>query len=173
MDTILQNKIIRLLCIKANEKLNQREIAKILKVSPTAVAKALKGIKNIIKIEKQYKINLNLVSLDRDNTKTIELKRAENLKQIYESNLLEYLHENFPGTDIVLFGSYSRGEDIYTSDIDIAIIGAKNKKLDLKKYEKQLERKINVNMYIDIKSIDNNIINNIINGITLKGAIDI
>ena len=45
--TSLQTEIFSLLCLKAGEKLSQREIAKILEISPTAVANSIKDLKNM------------------------------------------------------------------------------------------------------------------------------
>ena len=73
--TRLQNEIFRLMCIKAEEKLNLSDIAKNLKVSVTAVSKSILLIEKekLIKIEKDKKMNLTQVSLDRGNKKTIQL----------------------------------------------------------------------------------------------------
>ena len=96
---------------------------------------------------------------------------------IYESGLSGYLFEEFPGCAIILFGSYSRGEDMWTessrSDIDISIIGAKGKKLNLEKFEKLLERKIIVNYYESWAGIHTYLKNNILNGIVLSGSIEL
>ena len=171
--TRLQSEIFSLLCLRAGEKLSQRDISKILKVSPTAVAKSLKKLENhnLIKIEK-VKI-INFVSFNRDEPKAIELKRAENLKNIYLSNLLDYLEEELAGGTIILFGSYSRGEDTNTSDMDIAVIGRKDKLLKLKEYEKYLNREININFYNSWKEIHNNLRDNILNGIILQGSVEL
>ena len=138
--TRLQNEIFRFLCIKSDQDFNLRGISKFLDVSPTAVSKALKQLeeKKLIKIEKSKVMNLMSIKLNRDNYSIIELKRTENLKLIYESNLVDFVENKFPGCTIILFGSYSRGEDIYSSDIDIAIIGSKEKDLNLSKYNKFL-----------------------------------
>ncbi|MDP3919002.1 MAG: winged helix-turn-helix transcriptional regulator [Nanoarchaeota archaeon] len=42
--TRLQNAIFQLLTIKAGKSLNQREISRILRVSPTAIAKRIKAL---------------------------------------------------------------------------------------------------------------------------------
>lgn len=173
--TRLQNRIVRLLCINAGTELSQREIADKLKVSPTAVSKALPLLKasELFKTKKSSRLKLNLIQLNRDSRITIEIKRTENLSQIYESGLSEYLEDNHPGCTIISFGSYSRGEDIHTSDIDIAIIGSKGKELDLKKFNKTLERQIMINHYKQFKEINNNLRNNILNGIVLSGTIEL
>ena len=173
--TRLQNEVFRLLCVKAGKSLNQREIAEILKVSPTAVSKSLFLLEKeeVIRINKDRKINLNLVELNLDNPKVIELKRVENLKMIYESGLIESLEEKFPGTVIILFGSYSYGEDTLKSDIDIAVIGAKEKEINLEKFEKLLEKKIRINFYGSFKEIHKSLKENLFNGLLLKGGIEL
>jgi len=171
--TRLQNEIFRLLTIKAGTKLNQRTIANLLKVSPTAVSKAIKNLEkeSIIKIDKDKKMNLTLIELNRDSQKVLELKKTENLRIIYESNIVEFLEEKFPGALIILFGSYSYGEDTQDSDIDLAIIGYKSKKLELEKFEKILKKEIRINFYNNLEEINKNLKSNLFNGITLSGRI--
>lgn len=171
--TTLQLEIFALLCQKAGEKLSQREISKILKVSPTAVANSIKKLKHaeIIKIEKTKTINF--VSFNRENSKAIELKRVENLKNIYISGLSDYLEKELAGSTIILFGSYSLGMDTNTSDIDIAVIERKEKMLNLEEFEKLLNRKINVNFYDSWKKVHEHLRNNILSGILLHGGVEL
>jgi len=171
--TRLQERIFRFLCIKAGTSLNLRGIARPLKVSPTAVSNALGELEKeeLIKVEKSKTMNLMSIELNRDNPKAIQWKRTENLKLIYESGLADFLHEEFPGCTIILFGSYSRGEDVWGSDIDIAIIGTKEKSVKLNEFEKKLEGIININFYKSWK-IDIHLKNNIMNGIVLSGGVD-
>ncbi len=180
--TRLQNEIFRLLCVRAGSSLNQREMSKILKVSPTAIAKALSLLEKqgFVEIKSVGAINFNNVGLNRNNDKILGFKRVENLKMIYESEIVKFLEEHFPSSAIILFGSYSRGDDVWTddfeghiSDIDIAIIGAREKEIDLKKFEKLLERKIIINFYSSFKDIHKNLKDNILNGIILSGSVDL
>ena len=171
--TILELEIFSLLCVRAGEKLSQRDIAKILNVSPTAVSNSMKKLKdsNLIKIEKIKTINF--ISFNRDQQKAIEFKRVENLKNIYLSGLSDYLEKELAGATIILFGSYSLGEDTNTSDIDIAVIGRKDKIIELKKYEGMLNRNININFYDSWKKIHKHLKNNILNGIILHGGVEL
>ena len=171
--TILELEIFSFLSIKAGEKLSKREIAKALKVSPTAVSNAVKNLtaKNMIKVEKTKTINFT--SFNRDNPKAVELKRVENLKQIYLSGLSDFLEEKLAGSTIILFGSYARGEDTKTSDLDIAVIGRKDKPLNLETFEKTLNRQININFYNSWKDIHIHLKNNILNGILLHGSVEL
>jgi len=169
--TRLQAEIFSLLCKRAGEKLSQREIAKMLKVSPTAVGNSVKKLKELVKIEKTKTINF--ITFNRDGPKAIELKRVENLKSVYLSGLSDYLESELAGGTILLFGSYSLGEDTITSDIDIAVIGRKDKVLELEEYEKALNRKININFYDLWKNIHEHLRNNILNGILLQGGVEL
>ena len=171
--TIVELELLSLLCMRSGERFSQREVAKALSVSPTAVANAVKRLapKTLIKVEKTKTINF--ITFNRDNPKAIELKRVENLRQVYLSGLSEFLEEQLAGGTIILFGSYSKGEDTKTSDIDIAVIGRKDKLLNLEPYEKTLQRGVNVNFYDSWKDIHKHLKNNILNGITLSGGVEL
>lgn len=173
--TKLQEGVFRLLCLKAGTGLSQREIAGLIGVSPTAVSKALKLLERegLARLEKAHRINLSSVQLNRDNPRAVALKRAENLRMVSESGLPEFLGEHFPGCTIILFGSYSLGEDTEDSDIDIAVIGSGEKETDLAGFEKTLEREIVLNCYKDFRGIDKNLRNSILNGITIQGAVEL
>lgn len=173
--TKLQGEIFSLLCIKSGEELNKSEIAKFLKVSPTAIAKSLIFLEkeNLIIVKKAPKIKLTKIKLNNENKRVIELKMVENLKNIYESGLTDYFEKELAGGTIILFGSYSRGEDNTNSDIDLAVIGRKDKLLILENFEKMLNRKININFYSSLKNIQENLRNNILNGIILQGGVQL
>jgi predicted nucleotidyltransferase len=179
--TRLQSELFRVLCIKAGQNFNLRELAKLLKVSPTAVSKSLPLLEKegFIQVKKSETMKLFSISFNRDNPKAIELKRVENLKLIYEVGLPNFLFEEFAGSAILLFGSYSRGEDVvfkekdsHKSDIDIAIISRKKKDINLEKFEKLLDREITLNFY-DSWNIDKHLRNNILNGIVLSGSVEL
>ncbi len=171
--TLLQQAILRLLFIKRGNVLNQRAIALLLDVSPPAVMKALPGLEkeNLIKLHQDKDSKRWSVELNSENNSALLLKQVDNLKQIFESGLASYLENENPGATIILFGSYSRGEDTITSDIDIAIVGRKEKTMNLKQFEKMLERAINVNCYESFEKIHKHLKENLCNGIVLSGGI--
>lgn len=174
--TTLQERIMRLLFIKAGMSLNQRGIARILEVSQPAVKKAVPELEKneLIKVSKDQESGRWSIELNRDSPKVIGLKRADNLKQLYESGFIEFLHNEFPGATIILFGSYADGEDTIDSDIDLAIIETRrNEKINWTKYHKLLERAPIINYYSSFQKIDKHVLNNILDGITLKGAVSI
>ena len=153
----------------------ERSLANNLEVSPTAVSNSLKKLEkdNLITVDKDKESRRLSISLNKENSYVFNLKRAENLKLLYESGLPSFLAENLPGCTIIVFGSYSRGEDTINSDIDIAIIGSKEKDLETIKYSKLLERPISLNFYKDLKNVDKNLKENLCNGIVLQGAMSL
>ena len=173
--TNLQQRILRLLFIKAGISLNQRGVARILGVSQPAVMKALPELKkdDLIKLEQDKESKRWSIELNRDNTKAIWLKRADNLKQIYESGLVDFFYEKLQGSTVIMFGSYSFGDDTFNSDIDLAMIGGKKIDINLNPFDKILERIIIINYYSSFKKIDGPLKNNILNGIVLKGGVEI
>ena len=173
--TILQLEILRFLYLQAGVKFNANQLAKRIGVSQTAIAKALPLLvkEELVKQEQDKESGRYAIELNRDNPLVISLKRAENLKMLYESSLPQYLYDSLPGTTIILFGSYSRGDDTATSDIDIAVIGIKEKELDLSSFTKKLGRDIVCNFYGSLTDVLNNLRNNLLNGIVLSGSIEV
>lgn len=168
--TVLQQEILEFFLAHPTTVFHGRELARALDVSAPAIAKALPELQEqeFISVKKDIVLS---IKLNRDNEQVFSLKRVANLKALYESDVLTLLSKEFPGTCIVLFGSYAFGEDIESSDIDLAIIGAKEKELDLSKFEKELNHTINLDFFPALKSIPKNLQVSIINGIVLKGAL--
>ncbi|PIN81099.1 hypothetical protein COV13_02330 [Candidatus Woesearchaeota archaeon CG10_big_fil_rev_8_21_14_0_10_32_9] len=170
--TQLQTEILRALFITNGSTINQRQLALRLNVTQPAIKKALPSLKkiNFIKIQKDQRLS---ITLNAENHRVMQLKRIDNLKQIYESGFIDFLENEYAGATIILFGSYSRGEDTINSDIDLAIIGREEKKLDLKIFEKKLERKININIYQAFNKINKYLKENLANGILLIGGFEL
>lgn len=173
--TRLQEDLLRVLFKRTGASLNQRQIASILNVTPPAIIKAVPLLKKLdyIAVNKSKETKRLSIELNKNNYKIMQLKRVDNLKQVYESGFADYLEKEFAGGTIILFGSYSRGDDLINSDIDIAIIERKEKEISLVNYEKILERKINLNFYDSFEKIHKNLKENLANGIVLFGGFEL
>ena len=99
-------------------------------------------------------------------------RRNDAIIRLHESGLLEFLADEFVPDAIVLFGSVSRGEDIETSDIDLFLV-AREKEVDLKKFEDKLKRKISLHFGERPSRLPNELLNNIINGIVVYGYLGV
>src|SRR3989344_489783 len=95
-------------------------------------------------------------------------KRIYNLSSVLESGLIDFLEEKAMPRTIVLFGSYSTGEDTETSDIDL-FIECPKEELSLKIFEKMLGRRIELHFKEKFALYQKELKNNIINGIVLNG----
>src|SRR3989344_1342761 len=85
--TNLQQKILRLLFVDRGKVLNQRQTANLLNVSGAAIIKALPGLveEDLIVTKQDKETKRRTIKLKSDNHRTIQLKRVDNLKMIYES----------------------------------------------------------------------------------------
>jgi len=157
------------LIFKTPEKwVHIREIGRKLKVSPNSVRKYAARLKKEGIVEKKREGNMIRIRANLDDEKYRHEKMIYNLRCIYDSGITEFLFEHYHPEAIVLFGSYSRGEDISTSDVDIGVLTKNKKRHDLSIFEKKISRKIELSLFSK-KEVSNEFFNNIINGIVLKG----
>lgn len=174
--TNLQRSILNFLYFNPTKSFNMIRLSKYLEVSQPAIKKALPFLEKneLISISQDKDSKRYSIKLNKDNPKITHLKRAQNVKNLYESEVFSFLFSSFPGCTLILFGSYSFGEDTESSDIDIAIIGCKEKQVNVSKFEDFLERKISLHFYESFKKIkDYPLSNNLLNGIVFSGGISI
>ena len=168
----IKNRIMEHFFLYPTERLRVREIERKAKVPlPSAIkyAKELEkeGILKSVEIS-----NVRLYMADRSSKKFLQEKKLHNLRSIYSSGMVEKIIQECSNPAISLFGSYSRGEDIETSDIDLYV--QTKEKIDAEIFEKTLKRKIQLFCYSDLSKIDNKeLANNIINGIVLNGFLEV
>ncbi len=94
------------------------------------------------------------------------------LAQIYHSGLVDFLQNGTFASVIILFGSGAKGEYVQKSDLDLFLL-AREKPLDLSKFEKKLHRKINLLFKENLDSLSPELFNNIVNGSKLSGYLKI
>ncbi len=160
--------------VNPTTKLRVREIERALKLPLPSVIRYSKELEKegILKTIKTGEVVV--YTADRTNTSYILGKRLFNIKQIYDSGMVEYLKEALNNPVIILFGSYAKGEDTETSDIDLYIETLSKKTISLEKFEKILKRKIQVFVYGNINKIENkHLANNILNGMTLNSYVEV
>lgn len=147
-----------------------RALSRMAKISAPTVLLAVKALEKHGLLTTYKKGNMKIVKV-LPSVQFYRVKRIRNMKKTYESGLVEYLASLYENPKaIILFGSFSRGDDIETSDIDIAVVTNAHKEPDLESFEKKLGRKISVHE-VETKKISKEFYNNLINGIVMEGAV--
>ncbi len=161
-------KVMKLFFDNPDKKLHIREIARQTSLSAPGVLKILKKLKEETLLVSERENVVENVKASR-NQKFLLLKKAYNALSLFESGLIALLKDKYEEPEaIVVFGSYARGEDTSESDIDIAVVTKKEAKLDLKKFEKYLKRKISI-YEIQIGNSEKEFLNNLANGTVVYG----
>lgn len=146
-----------------------REIGKKADISQTPVRNSIKLLEKEGIIKKKKAEPFDGFIADRDDERFRFYKRAYNILSLLD--LKDYIYSKIHPISIVLFGSYSRGEDIESSDIDILVISKAKKDISFLKYEKQLKRKINMMIIENLEELDKIMKKKVYNGIVLQGGI--
>ena len=160
--------------LNPTSKLRVRQIENMLKLPLPSIIRYCReleaeGILTTIKIG-----NIVFYTADRANETFLLEKKLFNLKQIHQSDLVKHLKQELSNPTIILFGSYSKGEDTEESDIDLYVETPSKKDIKIEKFEKTLRRKIQIFRHKKITEIKNpHLANNIINGITLNNYIEV
>jgi len=154
-------------------KLRVRQIERELELPLPSVIRYSKDLEKDGILRKESASGVSTYSADRSSKKFLTAKRLFNIRLIFESGLAEYIIKEYFNPVIVLFGSYSKGEDTEDSDIDLYIETPKRQEFNLQKFEKILSRRIQVFNYRKIKEVPNpHLSNNIINGVTLNNFLE-
>jgi len=165
-------KVMQLYFDNPDKKFHIREIARQTGLSPPGVLKIVKKLKEETLLVSERENTVENVRASR-NEKFFLLKKAYNALSLFESGLLNRLRDVYEEPEaIVIFGSYSKGEDTSQSDIDIAIVTRKEAQLDLKQFEKYLKRKISI-YEIQTSDSEKEFLNNLANGTVVYGFLRI
>jgi len=153
-----------------------RELAKLVKKSPTTISKHLVELKKEGLLISDKKLGHLFFRADV-NDFFKDWKLLYNIRKIRNSGLIDYLEDifNHPSA-IVLFGSFRKAENTKESDVDVLVISPVKKKLVLEKFEKKIGNKIQVLVYSreGLSTMKNKgLLNNFINGHVLRGYIEV
>jgi len=163
---------LKLFFEEPTREFNVREVARILKIAPATASKDLKELAKKGFLIERGERNLILYKASLENENYRDLKIYYNIRKIKDSGLIDALNKVYLKPTIALFGSAITGMDTETSDFDVLIISEKTAGFEKEKFEKKLNRKLQLFIIRDIRAIKNeHLINNILNGITLQGTI--
>ena len=152
-------------------RINVREYAKLMKISPPTASKILTfyNTKNFL-LKETYK-NYLLFHVNKENKDFIDLSRL--YWRYILKDLLVLMEKELINPTIILFGSLSKAEAKSDSDVDLAVFAHK-REFDIGIFEKKIKRKIQIFWFDSLKDVKNKeLANNIISGYLLKGRLSI
>ena len=150
-------------------RINVREYAKIIHVSPPTASKILVSYnaENLL-LKEEYRNYLLFYANNRS-------KQFIDLSRIYWSYKLKevvaLMEKKLINPAIILFGSLSKAEVKPDSDVDLAVF-ANKKELNIGDFERKIKRKIKIFWFRSLKDLKSKeLANNIINGCVLHGRL--
>jgi len=149
-----------------------RELSRKVKITLPSVSNHIKSLLKDGFIIKEKKGIYPSFKANRESDLFKTYRKADLLIRIYDSGLIDFINDKCLQGTIILFGSGAKGEDIEQSDIDL-FIQSSEKKLDLSKYEKILNRKISLFFEERFSKLNDELKNNLLNGIVLKGYLKV
>lgn len=151
------------------------DISRTIGLAHTSVKKNLAKLVKlglvIESIEKKGKRKFPIYMASTGSKLFKEYKMIYNLSSLLESGIIRFIEEKLTPNSIVLFGSYSRGEDTEDSDIDL-FVECDKEDINLNKFEKKLNRKIQLHFKKNFVQYPKELKNNIINGIVIRGFLE-
>ena len=170
----IKEKIKEYFFVNPTAKLRVRHIEKTLKLPLPSVIRYCRELKKEGILTTIKTGNVGFYTADRTNSSFLLEKKLYNIKSLYASGLVEFLKIKLSNPSLIVFGSYARGEDIESSDIDLYLETPSKKEINLERFEKLLNRKIQVFRHKSISEIKNKrLANNILNGIVLNGFVEV
>lgn len=151
-------------------KVGVREYSRLIKVSPPSASKILKNFEKEGLLKSVEEKRYLCFYVNPSSKLFIRLHNFYWEIKINNSGLIDYLEKSLVSPLIILFGSFSKSEINANSDIDLAIFTSSNPKLDVEKFEKKFNRKIQLFLFKNEKEVKNkNLFRNILNGTRLNG----
>lgn len=169
----IKEKIRGYFFVNPSIKLRVRQMERELKIPLPSLIRYVNELEKEEFLKKIKIGNVVFYSADRASKNFLLEKKLFNIKSLYNSGLIGFLVIELSNPVIVVFGSYSKGEDTENSDIDLYIETPSKKEVKLEKFEKILKRKIQIFSHQSIRKINNShLANNILNGVNLNGFIE-
>ncbi|MBS3170682.1 nucleotidyltransferase domain-containing protein [Candidatus Woesearchaeota archaeon] len=154
------------------------DLTKLVGISKTTANQVVSTLskEGFLKVESLGKVWR--IYCNQDHIFNYTRKVSYNLSLIYESRLIDEILTNIPNPrSIILFGSYRKGDDIETSDLDIAVETLDNENSKIIPFGEISQFGFRKNVSVNIlkfsrNKIDLNLFSNLANGIVLYGYLE-
>jgi predicted nucleotidyltransferase len=175
MDEIFKNnayRILELFIEFPGKDFSIRGIARHLNLSHATVLKYINDLERLGFIKKKEDSLYPTYFANAEDKRYKFHKKNYLVWKLIDSGMIEFIQKETLPSSIILFGSGAKATFTEKSDIDI-FVEAKESKLNIKKYEKELNRNINLLFEPKLSHLSKELRNNIINGVVLYGFIRI
>lgn len=169
--------VVELFFREPSRQFHLREVSKLVGLSTTAVLRAIHELEvcGLVIVEKTS-VTSN-ITVNQESRFYLYYKRIFNLYLLGKYGVVELIAQVYRAKTVVLFGSYSKGEDTEQSDIDFLVLTSSVAKPELNKLERICEKKLGRKLsIIAVKSLDssaNEFINSVANGVVLHGYLKV
>ena len=124
-----RDKVLKKIYEKPSYRFHIRELAKLTKLNPNTIVRITDLLFKEGIIIKEKRKNLSEVWANLEDRRYLLSKRLFNIRTLYSSGLVDYLIKTYRPSSIVLMGSFSRGEDLEGSDVDLVVTSKTNKRI--------------------------------------------
>lgn len=153
------------------EEIHIRGLSEEVGMPYPSVRKALKDLEEEGFVESDKKSKMTFYSPTGEKFR--KAKKLINLENLQISGLIDFLEKELRPEAVVLFGSFLEGRDSEDSDIDLAVIGGREKDLDLTEFEEELDRDIQLTQVENLKEENKEFRNTLANGLVLQGYLEV
>lgn len=154
-----------------------KELSKMASLGPPSVKNYLDQLEKESIIIKKQAAGRNLYFSNRESRIYKLYKKFDIIMKMEKTGLIDFMNKEYGYPTIILYGSYSLGESVEESDIDIAIITESKKDAGIKEFETKVGKQIQIFKFTkeefnNLRKKRLSIYNGIINGIVLSGYLD-
>ncbi len=147
-----------------------REYSRLMKITPPTASKLLKEFEKEDLLKRRISRGFMLFRANRESSLLKDLSKIYWKSKL--KNVIEYINLKLYEPTIILFGSLIKLETKKDSDIDLAVFTNLKKDINLEKFEKNFNRKIQLFKFKSISNINSKELKmNILNSSIIQGVI--
>ena len=150
-------------------EISVREYARMIRITPPTASKTLKEFSKEGLLKMREERGFIFFMANRESQVLRDLSRV--YWRIKLEKFVEYIRDTIHPDSVVLFGSLSKLEVTDKSDIDISIFGGFKKDVDIKKFEKNTGREIQIFRFESLDKVNKELKINIMRGVILQGVL--
>ncbi len=174
-----KEKVLNCIFAEPDKSFHIRLLGRLTKLHPNTIITITDELvkEGYITKELDKETKFSIIKANTSNRMYKLTKQYMNVKNLYESGLIDFLNEQYAYPAIILFGSYAKAENTKKSDIDLFIITDVKQKADISSFYAKLDAEIQTFVHTKqefqkLKKTNPELINNVLNGVKLEGYVE-